>query len=33
VVPTVQRRVERSPARGAEVGTTMPKCAKSMVRR
>ena len=33
VVPTVQRRVERSPARGAGVGTTMPKCAKSMVRR
>ena len=33
VVPTVRRRVERSPARGAEVGTTMPRCAKPMVRR
>ena len=33
VLPTVRRRVERSPARGAEVGTTMPKCARSIVRR
>jgi hypothetical protein len=33
VVPTVQRRVERSPACCAEVGTALPKCAKSIVRR
>jgi hypothetical protein len=33
VVPAVRRRGERSPACGAEVGTAMPKCARSMVRR
>ncbi len=33
VVPSVQRRGERLPACGTEVGTAMPKCAKSMVRR
>jgi hypothetical protein len=33
VVPTVQRRVERSSACGTEIGTAMPKYAKSMVRR
>jgi len=33
VVPTVQRRVERPSACCAEVGTAMPKSAKSVVRR
>jgi hypothetical protein len=33
VVPTVQRRVERSSVCCAEVSTAMPKHAKSMVRR
>jgi len=33
VVPTVQRRAERSSARCAEVGTAMPRCARSTVRR
>ncbi len=33
VVPTVQRRVERPSACRAEVGTAMPKSAKSIVRR
>ena len=33
VLPTVQRRVERSPACGAEAGTAMPNRARSMTRR
>ena len=33
VVPTVQRRVERSSAYCADVGTATPRCTRSIVRR